>query len=214
MKTKTIGEILREERLRHRMSISDLAARTRIRREYLESLENNHFQKLPAAPFVRGYIKTYSELFGFEYQPLLGLLRRDYKESAKGKLIPHQFLKPVLRKRALWTPVTVVLVLSGVVFLSLLGYVGVQWYDLTKPPQLEVISPQENEVVSPQVMVTGQTVPDAVVLVNAQPVSLQPDGRFETEVFIQREGVASITVEAIDRREKSSIIQRNVSVQF
>jgi cytoskeletal protein RodZ len=214
MKTKTIGEILKEERLRHRMELPELAKRTRIRVKYLKALEKNEFHLLSAAPFVRGYIKTYAELFGVEYQPLLGLLRRDYKESAKGKLIPHQFIKPLHKKRVLWTPVTVLVMVTGGMFVSLLSYVAIQWYALTKPPSLEIAVPQENAVVSSQVLVEGKTASDAVVLVNAQPVGLQPDGTFTTEVFIPREGVASITIEATDRRDKTTLVQRTVTVQF
>jgi len=214
MKTKTIGEILREERARHRVSIEDVAKRTRIRVEYLQALEANKFHLLPASPFVRGYIKSYAELFGFEYQPVLALLRRDYKESTKGKLVPLEFLKPVLKKRQIWTPVTIILMVTIMMFGSLLAYVGFQWYSFAKPPLLEITQPEEDARVSSQVVVTGKTVSEAVVLVNAQPVSLQPDGTFETEIFIPREGVASITIEATDRRGKSNIEQRTVVVAF
>jgi cytoskeletal protein RodZ len=178
MKTKTIGEILREERVRHRVSIEEVSKRTRIRLSYLQALENNQFQLLPAAPFVRGYIKAYAELFGFEYTPVLALLRRDYKESAKGNLVPLEFIKPMLKKRQIWTPVTMLLVIAVMMFASLLAYVGTQWYIFTKPPSLEIVEPAENAFVSSQVVVRGQTTNDAVVLVNAQPVSLQPDGSF------------------------------------
>lgn len=214
MKTKTIGEILREERVRHRVSLEDLAQRTRIRLQYLQALEENKFQLLPAAPFVRGYIRAYADLFGFEYKPVLALLRRDFKESAKGKLIPLEFIKPKLKKRDIWTPVTVILLVSAVAFLSLLSYVGVQWYSFNKPPELTITKPEPDARVSSKVEVAGQTDNEAIVLVNAQPVSLQPDGSFETEVFIPREGIATITVEATDRRGKSNLQQRTVRVEF
>lgn len=214
MKTKSIGEILHEERSRHRVTLEEVSRRTRIRLEYLEALEKNHFQLLPAAPFVRGYIRAYAELFGFEYEPVLALLRRDYKESAKGQLVPLEFIKPLLKKRQIWTPVTMLLVAAVVMFASLLGYVGFQWYTFTKPPALVVTQPADDAFVSSQVIVSGQTTTYAVLMINAQPVALQPDGSFSTEIFIPREGVASITIEATDRRGKSNIIQRTVTVQF
>lgn len=214
MKTKSIGEILREERVRHRVSVEEVSQRTRIRLPYLKALEDNQFHLLPAAPFVRGYIRAYAELFGFEYAPVLALLRRDYKESAKGQLVPLEFIKPMLKKRQVWTPVTVVLVIAVMMFGSLLGYVGVQWYSFTKPPALDIVEPAENAFVSSQIVVKGQTSSDAIVLVNAQPVGLQADGTFQTEIFIPREGVASITIEATDRRGKTNVVQRTVTVQF
>lgn len=214
MKTRTIGEILKAERTYHRLTLSELSQRTRIRVEYLEALEDNQFEVLPAATFVKGYIKTYSRLFGFDYQPLVALLRRDYKESAKGKLVPREFLKPVLRRRFTWTPATVAAVSLGIVFAVVFSYVGLQWYQLNRPPDLTILSPQDNALVSSQVVIEGQTEAEATVLVNAQPVPLESDGSFKTEVFIPRQGLSTITIEATDRRGKIHLIQRTVYVSF
>ncbi len=214
MKTKTIGEILQDERLFHRLSVEELAKRTRIRPEYLVALEKNEFEQLPAAAFVKGYIKTYATVFGFDPQPLLGILRRDFKESAKGKLVPREFIKPVLKKRQLWTPITGFMLAISAIFLTLLLYVVVQWYRLNQPPRLAVSTPVENAFVASQVEVIGQTEPEVTVSVNNQPVALQTDGSFQTEIFLPREGIASVTVEARDRKGKSSIVQRTVYVRF
>jgi cytoskeleton protein RodZ len=214
MRTKTIGETLKEERLKHRLPLEELSKKTRIRVLYLEALEENRFDELPATTFVRGYIKTYAHVFGFDHKPLLAMLRRDYKESAKGRLIPREFIKPILKKRARKNSVTVFLVMLIAIFLSLFGYVGIQWYNLNKPPTLEVYQPQEQDVVSSKVIVEGQTLPDAIVTVNDQPVALQQDGRFKTEVIVPNEGISLFVIEAKDRRGKVSTVERSVTVQY
>lgn len=214
MRTKTIGEMLREERQVHHLTLEELAKRTRIRAEYLEALENNQFEQLPAAVFIKGYIKTYGQIFGFDYVPLLALLRRDFKESARGQLVPREFLKPVLKKQPLWTPVTMTLLGVATAFCTLLGYVLVQWYTLNKPPELVVQSPENNAQVSAQVLLKGYSEPDVLLTVNTQPVALQPDGSFETQVYVPREGINSVTVEAVDRRGKRTLEQRTVYVSF
>ncbi len=206
--------MLREERELRRLSLTDLSTRTRIKPEYLQALEANQFDKLPAATFVKGYIRAYAKLFGFDEQPLIALLRRDFKESAKGRLVPREFIHPLMKRRLTWTSVTMVMVAAATVFLTLLAYVGWQWYDFNRPPSLEVNAPAENAVVAAQIVVSGTTDPEATVLVNAQPVALQPDGSFSTEVFIPREGLASITVEAQDHRGKSNLVQRTVTVRY
>ena len=213
MKTKTIGELLKEERLKSRMKIEELSKRTRIRQEYLEALEDNRFEDLPAATFVKGYIKSYGALFGFDHRPMVGLLRRDYKESAKGKLVPREFIKPVLKKRTR-SSITLVVIVLGVVFASLIGYVGVQWYQFQQPPDLVISSPEDKAFVASQVVIEGQTEPEAVVTVNAAPVALQPDGSFQTEVFLAREGTTTITIQSRDRRGKTRTEQRTVYVRF
>lgn len=214
MKTKTIGEILQEERLRHRLSIEKLAKQTQIKKKYLLALENNQFDQLPAATFVKGYIKIYGQLFGFDHQPLIAFLRRDYKESVKGQLVPREFLKPVLKKRQLWNPATFVIFSLAMIFITLITYVGLQWRMLNQPPSLEISAPAEDELVAARVNVVGQTAADAVITVNSQPVAIQPDGSFTAEVYLPREGVNTISVEAQDRHGKTTLVQRSVKVKF
>jgi cytoskeletal protein RodZ len=214
MRTKTIGETLKDERVKHRFKLEDLAKKTRIRTSYLSALEQNKFDELPATTFVKGYIKTYAQVFGFDHKPLLAMLRRDYKESAKGRLIPREFIKPLLKKRNKKNSVTLLLVGLVAVFLSLFSYVGFQWYNLAKPPKLELLVPKEQELVSSKVIIEGETMPDAIVTVNDQPVALQPDGSFKTELIIPSEGISLLTVQAKDRRGKVSTIERSVTVQF
>lgn len=214
MRQKTVGEMLKDERVSHRIQLPELAKRTRIRLEYLEALEENNFSKLPAATFVKGYVKIYAKLFGFDPQPLLALLRRDYKESAKGKLVPREFLTPLLKKRQHMKPVTFVMIGLTVVFLSLFSYIGVQWWLSQQPPHLEVDQPEELAVVGPQVEVSGETEPEALIIINDQPVALQPDGSFQTQVSLMTEGIVTIVIQAKDEQGKTSTIQRQVQVTF
>ncbi len=214
MQTKTIGSILKEEREFHRLSAADLAKLTRIKTEYILALESNNFEQLPAAPFVRGYIKTYGRTFGFDYQPLLAMLRRDFKESAKGQLVPREFIKPVLKRRVVWAPTTITVMGLIVVFLTIASYVGFQWYNLQKPPLLKVAQPETNAVVAAQVEVKGMAAKDAVVSVNAQPVELDANGNFNTQIYLPRDGINTLTIEAKDRRGKSTVVQRTVRVEY
>jgi len=213
MKTKTIGELLQEERQRYHLSIEQLAQQTRVKTEYLRALEANQFAELPAATFVKGYIKTYARLFHFDYQPLLALLRRDFKESVDGKLVPREFIKPLLKKKHIWTPVTMAVIALGMVFISLIFYVGLQWYSIQKPPRLDVLEPLDYAFVSQQITVKGVTVDDAVLSVNEQPVSILPNGSFQTDIFIPRDGMYTLTVIATDRRGKTNVVQRSVHVR-
>lgn len=214
MKIKSVGEILSEERISHNVTIPFLAQKTKIKQEYLEYLENNQFDKLPSAPFIRGYIKTYARIFGFEYKPLIAVLRRDYKESAKGKLIPRKFIKPVLRKRITWNPMTASVMIASSIFITLALFVTYKWYIFNKPPFLEIYSPEENSEVSSQIIVEGKTDPESLLLVNSQPVTLQPDGNFNTQILMPREGVTTLTIESTDKRGKTNLVQKTVRVKF
>ncbi len=214
MKQRTVGDILKDERLAHRFSLLELAKRTRIRQEYLEALESNLFEKLPATTFVKGYIRNYAQLFDFDPQPVLAILRRDYKESSKGKLVPREFLSPILKKRRRNRPLRLAVLTIGLIFCTVLLYIFVQWWQSQQPPELIVTAPQQLEAVGPAMIVTGETELDVRLLVNGQPVAIQPDGGFEYELIFQSEGLKSLEIQAVDDKERTTTVVRQVQVSF
>jgi cytoskeleton protein RodZ len=214
MQTKKIGQILQEERQARGLTLQEVSETTKIKLQHLKALEKNQFDRLPASPFVKGFIRSYARVLDLDVKPLLALLRRDYKEDQFGRFLSREFMRPVMKKQNFWRPVTFVVIGAATVFLMLLAYVGWQWYSLNRPPELEIFTPEDNQFVSAQIEVAGRTQPEAMVMVNAQPVALQPDGSFRTEVFLPKEGITTLTVEAIDQRGKSSLKQRTVYVKF
>lgn len=214
MQTKKVGQILAEERQRQSITLARMSQLTKIKKEFLQYLENNQFDQLPPSTFVKGYIKAYARVLELDNKSLLALLRRDFQEDNQGQLQSRDFISPVVRKQRLWHSVTLVGVVVATIFFSLLGYVAWQWHTLNKPPRLEIYSPSDNEFVSSQIVVTGQTDVESMVSVNAQPVALNPDGTFRTEVYLPKEGVTTLTVEAIDQRGKTNLKQITVYVRF
>ncbi|MEA2056980.1 MAG: helix-turn-helix domain-containing protein [Patescibacteria group bacterium] len=214
MQSKTIGQIVREERLRQGYSLTDISEKSKIKLKYLKALENDQFDQLPAATFVRGYIKAYARILDIDFKSLVALLRRDYQERAGGQLLPREFINPVIRQGKYRQPVTFVVLGVVTVFLALISYVGWQWFSLNRPPKLEVFVPEENQFVSSEVVVEGQTEEETIVTVNAQPVAIDPDGTFRTEILLPREGISTITIESTDKNGKTSLEQRTIYVKF
>jgi cytoskeleton protein RodZ len=214
MQTQTIGDLLRSAREKARLSLEELAEETHIKLKYLVSLEENDFDALPAATFIKAYIRNYARLFKMDEKPLFAILRRDYEESVKGQLIPREFLYPQLKKKTLWSPVRLVLSSVIIVFAVFFSYAVWQWFQLNRPPALLLSTPVENAEVSSRVILKGSTKPDALLTVNSAPVALQIDGSFETELYLPEEGVSTITIKASDRSGKSTTIQRSVQVKF
>ena len=214
MKTRRVGEVLQAERQAHDVSLESLAAQTRIKVYLLEALENNDFEALPAAVFVKGYIRAYARVLGFDEKPVIALLRRDFKVSARGQLIPREFLKQSHRRQAWLTPFRLTAAGLSLAALVVLGYVGLQMRALSQPPLLVVTQPTESAVVAPKVTVRGMTQPENMVWVQDQPVALRPDGSFTTEVVLPTEGLATIKVVTSDRKGKQTLKERTVLVKY
>ncbi len=214
MQTRKIGQILADERQKQRITLTQLSQVTKIKIEYLQALEKNQFDQLPASVFIKGFIKSYARVLKLDQRSLLAILRRDYQENKTGELLLRQYIRPVSQRQKQWKPITLVVVVVAAIFLSLAGYIGFQWYNLNKPPSLEIYSPEENEFVSSQIVVSGAVENEVMVSVNAQPVSTQPDGTFKTEVYLPREGISTITIEAVDQKGRATLQQRTVYVKF
>jgi cytoskeletal protein RodZ len=85
----SIGETLREARMRQRLDIADVEDRTKIRAKYLRALENEEFGMLPGPTFVKTFLRTYSEMLGLDPHVLVeeyraGFERQDEMEQPLG----------------------------------------------------------------------------------------------------------------------------------
>ena len=63
-----IGNSLREARLRQGLDIPRVEADTKIRSKYLQALESERFEVLPAETYVKGFLRTYAEYLGLDGQ--------------------------------------------------------------------------------------------------------------------------------------------------
>jgi transcriptional regulator with XRE-family HTH domain len=57
---------LRRHRQRNRLSLDDLAADTRVKREHLEALENNDLSAWPRGLYARAWIRAYAGAVGLD----------------------------------------------------------------------------------------------------------------------------------------------------
>ncbi|MDH3225582.1 MAG: helix-turn-helix domain-containing protein [Thermoleophilia bacterium] len=69
--SRSIGTALREARERQQLTLAECVERTRIRRKYLEALENEEFQTLPEPAYARGFLRTYATSLGIDPQRLI-----------------------------------------------------------------------------------------------------------------------------------------------
>ena len=210
---KKVGQVLSEERVKRKITLEQVVHHTKIRKEFIIAIEANEFEKLPAAPFVKGFLHTYSEFLRMDPDVVLAMLRRDFKTGEKGEIIPREYLKPISRKKVLFTP-KFAAAASGVTFLCvILLYAGFFWWRLRQPPTLRVELPEDGQLVGKTVLVQGTTLPDVVIYVESKPIAISANGEFETTVFFPENGEYAITIIAEDRNQRQTVIQRQVKVE-
>jgi len=62
----SLGSYLRQERERQQVSLQDVAAATKIQLKFLEALEHDAYDQLPAAPFVVGFLRAYAQYIALD----------------------------------------------------------------------------------------------------------------------------------------------------
>lgn len=78
---RTLGETLRAAREEQQLTIQEIADRTKVRAEYLEALEEERYQMLPAKTYVTSFIRSYARFLGLDEQEALRLY---YQEKTNG----------------------------------------------------------------------------------------------------------------------------------
>lgn len=93
-----LGEFLRAEREKRHITIEQVASATKINVKLLHALENDNYDALPAKPFVRGFVTSYSRYVGLDSHEVLQKFD-DYLDEKSGKKFerpassPHIFVE-------------------------------------------------------------------------------------------------------------------------
>jgi cytoskeleton protein RodZ len=83
-----IGATLREARMRARLDVSEIEAKTKIRAKYLRALENEEWSLLPGPTFVKSFLRTYAQALNLDGRALVEEYRLHHEGPAEGAFDP------------------------------------------------------------------------------------------------------------------------------
>jgi cytoskeletal protein RodZ len=140
-----IGTTLREARIRARIDITEVEARTKIRAKYLRAIENEEWDLLPGPVYVKSFLRTYGDFLGVDTRLLVDEYKRRYERPADQDLRPITPLgreRERRRRRPRLGPVgVIVLVLAAVVAaLFVVGTLGNSSTSTSSTPSTSVAS--------------------------------------------------------------------------
>lgn len=72
------GAELKKARLEQNLSLNEVSMSIKINARVLEAMEENNKSKLPAKPFLRGFVKTYAEFLKLNSSDILKIFEEDY----------------------------------------------------------------------------------------------------------------------------------------
>lgn len=205
----TIGKILKDARVAKRYSTVRMENITRIKKDFIEAIEQENWNLLPPFPTVLGFVKSLAGSLDISEKNAVAILKRDYPPKKLGLISP----KPDVGSKFSWSPRLTFLTGIGIVLAVIFGYLIFQYVRFISPPKLTVVSPQPNQTVTQNsVLVSGSTDTDAKVIVNNQPIVVNDDGTFSVDLSVAK-STTEIDVLATSRSGKINEIRRTIRVQ-
>lgn len=77
----TVGEKLKAERDRHGLTLSDLAAKTRVPMRHLEAIEKSDFSALPGTTYTLGFTRSYARALDMDAATLSSEMRAELAQG-------------------------------------------------------------------------------------------------------------------------------------
>ncbi len=208
---RTVGEILKEARLRNHYSLEQVASQTKIRVFFLKAIEENNFPRIPQATITRGFIRNYAQILGLSPDSVLAVFRRDFLEDEKGQIIPRGMVAPLNKIKFSWNPKLTVITLLTLFFVVFLGFWARQYLNFISSPKILVTYPQEGQIFDKkEVEFFGTTDKDATLYINGEIINLGPSGDFNKKIVL-KEGENEIILEAVNRAKQKTRLVRKVS---
>lgn len=96
-----LGQLLKKARVEKNLSLDDVQEATKIRKRYLEAIEEGDYKVLPGSFYVRAFVKTYAETVGLNPDEVLQYYRNDIPTPE-----PEPTIEPLMRtkKRSVQAP--------------------------------------------------------------------------------------------------------------
>jgi cytoskeleton protein RodZ len=78
----SIGETLRRERLRQNLDLGQISRELKISPRFLEAIEDERFERLPAAVFAKSFVRQYAGMLGLDQDELAAEFQRSMEPPA------------------------------------------------------------------------------------------------------------------------------------
>lgn len=178
---KKLSELLRDAAELRGLTFDRLAELSDIPERYLLALRDGEFGKLPAAPYVRGYLIKLGEILSVDGEVFWQVYKSEApikKSGPQDRLPSNRFAIKSLNKKT---------IILGAVLLLVVIYLAWRAPIFLGAPSIEIISPAANNYVvkTPQAKLVGEINPSDKLMVNGEEVLVGASGRFEKDYELQ-----------------------------
>lgn len=193
-----LGERMRERRKLLNLTLNEASAATKIRRRFLEAMENGAYNDLPAPIYTRHLYEIYANALGLD--PRVCRERFDAERGTSDFLEAAKLPLQRVSLRRPWGFRKTAQIAAVLLFLfTVIGALGFQAARALTPPSINITSPANQSIVeNAELALLGSTTAGSIVFVNGQRVLLDKAGGFVSEVILER-GLNIVTLEVKSR---------------
>lgn len=172
-----IGTALRDARVRRDISLQQAEDDTKIRVKYIQAMENEDFDILPAGTYVKGFLRTYAEYLDLDAQ----LLIDEYNEHFGTGEHREHMIQPARSPKADAAPKTgrkhqtnyILVAILAVVIIAVLAYLGWGNASSEKPTLVTTTETQTSPTATAPVTAPAEVARTATTPTQTQAASLQ-----------------------------------------
>lgn len=199
----SVGEILKRERLRKKISLKDVEKSIRIREKFLSAIEQNDWKPFSSKVYISGVIRSYSLYLGLDEKRVLAFFRRDYDaiEDVRFKeKVTRDYFTPQTKK--------VVSLMVGAIIALFILYFGYQLKQYFSPPKLLILEPKTFTVVQKErINIVGKTDREAAVSIFGERIYQDKDGIFRYDLPLKK-GENKVTIEIVGVNGKKAVYEK------
>jgi cytoskeletal protein RodZ len=135
-----IGERLRNAREAKGLSLQAMEGITRIRAVYLQALEDEQFDRLPAPVYAKGFLRTYATSLGLDPEQLMEQYTGGVEAPIQSIVGVHPVeipIRPAAQRSPLRRGATLagIFLLAGVLVIGIFGYLQLRRFGEPVPPE-------------------------------------------------------------------------------
>lgn len=209
-----VGEILKKKRLEKNFTLEDIEKRTKIRKKFLQAIEEGDYSQFSSSTYLRGFIKNYSDFLNLPSDDILAVFRREFDENEQTGIIPRGLAQPLHVPLTRLTPGKISFVVGAVFLVLFFIYLIKGYISLTGVPELTVDKPKAGEKITQEkIRVEGKTDPSVTLTINNQEVFVDTTGKFSQEVTVNN-NTTSIAIVAENKEGKKAVVERVIEVEL
>ena len=147
----TVGDQLRAARKRKKLSLEDIAARTRIPLRHLESIEASDWEHLPAPTYSVGFAKSYAGVVDLDRNEIGDQLRAEMGSTRAIPSAPPEVFEPADPARTMPKALVIGAIVALLVLVGLMSWLNKRSLseDVGEPEANQVASAQASQPAAP-----------------------------------------------------------------